>query len=111
VYGRTSVSAKAVGNGIVAVAAGQQLSFLDEATGAVVQTWQAPANLTDQVVLTRTHAFVEVNGYPYGPYTVYAVNLATGQSEWSYTNNLADENGSTYMELALGSGRLILSHD
>jgi VCBS repeat-containing protein len=107
---------EAVGNGVVAVTADGKLHILDEATGAVRQTWTAPTSygtsyLSPQIVLTRTHAFVQVDGYLYGPSTVYAVNLVTGQAEWSYTNAQRDENSYTRMEVAVGGGKLILSHD
>jgi VCBS repeat-containing protein len=106
---------EAVGNGVVAVTANGQLFVLDEATGTILKTWTAPnpfgSYLSPNIVLTRTHAFVEVDGYLYGPSTVYAVNLATGQADWSYTNALEDENGYTRMEMAVGGGKLILSHD
>lgn len=105
------VTGKAVGNGIVALAAGSQLTLLDESSGSLIRTVDMGAGLSDQIVLTRTHAFVEVNGYPYGPDAVYAVNLATGQADWSYQNDVNDENNSSYMDLAIGGGRLILSHD
>lgn len=108
-YTSPAVAGKAVGNGVVAVTSGQQLMLLDEATGAPIRTWQAPANLTSGIVLTRTHAFVETTAF--GASTVYAVNLATGQAEWSFQNTLQDETNSTYMDMAFGGGRLLLSHD
>ncbi|HVK10089.1 MAG TPA: Ig-like domain-containing protein [Gemmataceae bacterium] len=104
---------KAVGNGVVAVVSRDTLLLLKETTGAVLRTWTAPAGayLEPRVVLTRTHAFVEMVGYASAPSTVYAVNLATGQAEWSFTNALTAEFGSTAMEMAIGGGKLILSHD
>jgi VCBS repeat-containing protein len=108
--------AKAVGNGVVAVTAGGRLIILDEATGAQLHSWQMPTTpytsyLGNEIVLTRTHAFVQVDGYLYGPSTVYAVNLATGQADWSFENSLTDENSYTHMEMALSGDRLVLSHD
>ncbi|WP_165252755.1 Ig-like domain-containing protein [Paludisphaera soli] len=100
---------KAVGNGVVAVAAGAQLILLDEATGAQINTWDAPDSLNSEIVLTRTHAFVQASNYGYS--RVYAINLATGQPEWSYENRTAGEDGGTFMEMAFGGGHLLLSND
>ncbi len=108
----TAAGAKAVGNGVVAVTAGKQLFILRESDGALLQTWQAPQGLTPQIVLTRSHVFVESSDYYYGsPSVVYAVNLFTGQAEWSFQNTLRDENNYTLMEMAMSGGHLLLSHD
>lgn len=106
---------KAAGDGVVAVAAGTQLLVLDESTGARLGAWQAPAgeNMTPAIVLTRTHAFVEtMTSYPYSAH-VYAVNLATGQADWSFVNTDRGDSssGSTFMEMAFAGGHLVLSHD
>jgi hypothetical protein len=111
----TDVVGKAVGNGVVAVATRTGLCLLDEATGAVRWTWGVPPGvaplLTRTIILTRTHAFVAMDGGVYGASVVYAVNLVTGQPEWSYRNDQQDENASTRLEMALGGGRLIIGHD
>jgi hypothetical protein len=105
-----AVRYKAVGNGIVAVTAGQQLILLNEATGAPLRTWQAPGSLiTSQLVLTRTHAFVEVSGS--GVAWVYAINLATGQPDWSFQNTVLNQSGAASFDMAFGGGHLLLSHD
>src|SRR5262245_18215674 len=108
---RTGAGAKAGGNGIVAGTAGTQLLILNDADGSLLRTWTAQDYLTTDIVLTHTHAFVECTGYYTGRATVYAINLATGQAEWSYQNNIVDENSSATMEIALGGDYLILSHD
>ncbi len=105
----TAPAGKAVGNGVVAVTAGPQLILLNEADGSPIRTWQAPAALTSEIVLTRTHAFVESSAS--GVARVYAVNLATGQVEWTFQNTLQGEMNRPYMEMAFGGGRLLLSHD
>ena len=105
------VSGKAVGNGMVAVTAGTQLFILDEATGAVLQTWQGPSAFFTDVILTRTHAIVQPTTYFLGTATAHAINLATGQSDWSYHNTLLDETHYPMMDMALVEGRLVLSHD
>jgi hypothetical protein len=114
-YTPALVTGKAVGNGKVVVTAGAQVFVFDEATGAQLQSWTSPAAypsyLSHRIVLTRTHAFVEVDGYIYGPSTIYAVNLTTGQPEWTFQNGLTDETGYSHVEFALSGGRLVLSHD
>jgi outer membrane protein assembly factor BamB len=114
----TDVIGKAVGNGVVAVTTRTHLYLLNEATGAVLWTWEAPRDpiwvpplLTRTIILTRTHVFVATDGDVYGASIVYAFNLATGRPEWSYQNEQADENASTRLEMALGGGRLIIGHD
>jgi hypothetical protein len=110
------VHGKAVGNGMLAVAAGTQLSLFNASTGAALGSWQAPngETMTPEIVLTRTHAFVETttSNYPYASH-VYAVNLATGQTDWSFENTDRGDNsnGTTFMDMAYAGGHLVLSHD
>ncbi|HEX8203928.1 MAG TPA: Ig-like domain-containing protein, partial [Isosphaeraceae bacterium] len=106
-----ATAAKAAGNGVIAVAAGPRLFLLDEATGAQIGAWQAPDNLTSQIILTRTHAFVQSVGSYGGSARVHAINLATGQSEWTFENRVAGEDGGPSMEMAFGGGYLLLSND
>ncbi|WP_068415428.1 Ig-like domain-containing protein [Planctomyces sp. SH-PL62] len=100
---------KAVGDGVVAVVAGTQLILLDETTGDRIGGWDAPEALNPEIVLTRSHAFVQTSTDSYS--RVYAINLATGRAEWSYENRNRGESGATFMEMAFGGGRLLLSHD
>lgn len=108
------VAGKAVGNGVVAVATGKDLVLLDEATGAALRTWTAPDRLTAELVLTRTHVFVQSWKQAAGAdaATVHAVDLATGAVGWTYTNTTrANYSGYTAMDLAFAGGRLYLAHD
>jgi VCBS repeat-containing protein len=106
----TAVRGKAVGNGIVAVTAGQQLFLLNEADGSLLRTWQAPSGLTPtgELVLTRTHAFVETSTS--GLAKVHAINLATGQEEWTFSNTITGQEAA-YMDMAFGNGYLVLTND
>ena len=63
------------------------------------------------MILTRTHAIVQPTTYFLGTATANAINLATGQSDWSYHNTLLDETHYPMMDMALSEGRLVLSHD
>src|SRR5262245_19308616 len=94
-------NAKAVGNGIVAVTAGPTLYLLNEADGSLIRSWQAPNNLTSEIILTRTHAFVQSSSF--GLAKVHAIDLSTGQEVWTYTND-------GVMEMAMGGDHLLLSH-
>lgn len=100
---------KAVGDGLIAVTVGQQLILLDEATGAQVGSWNAPETLNTQIILTQTHAFVQSTGY--NSSHVYAINLETGRPDWTYENRTEGDLLGTSMEMALGSGLLVLSND
>jgi hypothetical protein len=104
-YTPTPPAAKAVGNGVVAVAAGPNLLLLDEADGSQIQSWQAPANLTGEIVLTQSHVFVESASS--GVARVHAIDLSTGGEVWTFENRVS---GSAVMEMALGGGHLLLSH-
>lgn len=100
---------KAVGNGVVAVTAGSRLYFLNEETGVEMRSWYGPATLQYELALTRTHAFVQtLSG---GVATVHAINIQTGQEDWKFQNTITGEQGNPYMEIAVGSGHLVLSHD
>lgn len=99
------VRAKAVGNGLVAAAAGQDLFLFSEADGSLVGSWHAPAILSGEIVLTRSHVFVQSYGSSLA--TVHAVDLDTRQQVWSYQNNVF---GGAIMEMAFGGDRLLLSH-
>jgi hypothetical protein len=108
-YTPSAVAGKAAGNGIVAITAGHQLTLLDEATGSQLLTWTAPDALTSDIVLTRTHVFVETSSSSAA--RVYAVSLTTGLPEWSFQNTQLGNVGSPYMQMAFGGGHLLLSHD
>ncbi|WP_165065993.1 Ig-like domain-containing protein [Paludisphaera rhizosphaerae] len=99
----------AVGNGIVAVTSSDQLILLDEETGSQRGVWQAPSGLSDQIVLTHTHAFVQAGGNNFT--RVYAINLATNQVDWTYDNRTDGYLMDTNMEMAFVDGRLVLTND
>lgn len=101
------VTAKAVGNGLVAVAAGRQVIVLNEADGSQRFVWNAPSGLTDEIVLTRTHVLVQSANF--GNVRIHAIDLATGQEVWSY-DAPTSSSGSSEVEMAFGSGHLLLSH-
>ncbi len=104
----------AVGNGIVAVVADSQLLLLDEATGDVRRTWNAPTSLYHQIVLTRTHAFVEsYDYYGVGTATIHAIDLSTAQEVWHYKLPGSATGswvyGANVASMAMSGGRLLLS--
>jgi hypothetical protein len=88
-------SRAAVGDAIVAFVSGNTLRVLNRADGSSRFAWNAPATLWDDLVLTRTHAFV-TSGF-----NVYAVDLTSGQSVWT---------GPVGGELALSDGKLLVSN-
>jgi hypothetical protein len=103
-----NVRSKAVGNGIVAVASNDKVTLLSETNGTDIRSWNAPAPLIGEIAITNTHVFVQTfQGIHTGTATVHAVNIATGLSEWSYSNTNNSEFPS--MSIAIGSGRLVLS--
>ena len=105
------VSIKAVGNGIVAVVAGSQLILLDEMTGRRIRSWQGPNRLAPEIVLTRTHAFVQsIAGIYGGTATIHAIELSTGRNVWN-TGPLSSTTYDPTIEMAMGSGYLLLSHE
>ena len=99
-----SVSVKAIGNGVVAVGHGSQLSFLSEATGSQLQSWTAPSAIGD-LILTDNLAFVVTSTFSQS--NVHAIEIATGREVWS--DSQPRPNSSATVELALGSGHLLLS--
>ncbi len=105
------VSIKAVGNGIVAVVAGSQLILLDELTGRRLRSWQGPNRLAPEIVLTRTHAFVQSFAGIYGgTATIHAIELTTGNNVWN-AGPLSSRTYDPTIEMAMGSGYLLLSHE
>jgi hypothetical protein len=99
-------TAKAVGNGVIAVVSGQRLFVLNESTGALDHSWFLPYSPGSQLVLTNNTAFVESNEW--SRYDVHAIDLDTGHQVWSYS----EQNDSFYypsVDLALSGGQLILS--
>ena len=97
--------AKAVGNGILAVTAGNTLYLLNESTGALIRTWQAPNSLTNEIVLTQSHVFVQsVN---FSTAKVHAIDLATGLEVWNFQNQVSGD--TAVMEMAWGGAHLLLS--
>ncbi|WP_165065984.1 Ig-like domain-containing protein [Paludisphaera rhizosphaerae] len=104
-----SPAGKAVGGGVVVVTAGKQVFFFDESTGTQLGVWNAPDNLNSQIVLTRNYAFVEATNSTSSH--VYAINLATGKSDWTYENRTRGYRLGTTMEMAIGGGRLVLRND
>ena len=100
----SSVNQKAVGNGLVAVTAGDTLYLLDESDGSLVDTWSNGFSL-GEVILTQTHAFVISLNYTTA--TVNAVNLNSGSVDWSHSQN--SPGGSALVEMAISQGHLVLS--
>lgn len=100
------VGAKAAGNGVVAVTSGRDLLILNETDGSELQRWQAPFNLGTEIVLTPSHAFVQSSSS--GLARVHAVDITTGEEVWSFEHRVSS--GSAVMEMAFGSGHLVLSH-
>lgn len=100
-------AAKAVGNGVVAVAAGSNLFLLDEATGSQLRSWTVPATLGGEIVLTQTHMFVQ-SAFS-NTAKIYAFDLQSGQEVWNYQYT-APWGESAIMEMAFGGGHLLLSH-
>lgn len=101
----TGVSHKAVGNGMVAATAGTNLHILDETDGSPILTWSAGSFNLGEVLLTQTHAFViSLN---FNTATVHAVDLATGNVDWSHSQN--SPGGSALVEMAMSQGYLLLS--
>src|SRR5262249_16434658 len=81
------VYATAVGNGVVAVAATStnQLFMVDEVTGNEISRW-SPTNgelLSGEIILTNSHVFAIQWPGTYSLATIHAINIRTGQSEWS----------------------------
>jgi VCBS repeat-containing protein len=105
----TYVGAKAVGNGIVAAIAGQQLLLFNEADGALLRAWNAPSSLLSEIVLTKSHVFVQ--SIASGVARVHAIDLATGREVWTFENRNSPS-GTYAMEMAMAGGKLLLSnHD
>jgi outer membrane protein assembly factor BamB len=76
------------------------LVVLDELTHAELWSWQAPAGaLAGPMIVTDTHLFAST------AQTVYAVDLATHQSVWSYpvAGHLALSEGTLYVAAADGT--------
>lgn len=96
---------KAVGNGMVAFVSGNKLFVLNEANGSLLSTWQAPANLTNELILTNGHAFVQ--SVSSGAAKVYAVNLATGTQVWSHSTTTSSDVPA--LEMAMAGDQLVLS--
>ena len=91
----SSVVRTAIGNGLVALTAGSHLYLIDQETGTELLDWDAGANLVYRdLVLTRSHVFVQTTSQ------VIAVDLARGQSSWTYP---------AAGELAYSDGHLFLS--
>ena len=84
----------AVANGVVAIPDRTWLRFLDQTTGA--ELWKWNGTVGGNVVLTDSHAFVNVSG------TVHAIDLVTHQSVWSAPGISG--------ELAFDGGLLIVSN-
>jgi hypothetical protein len=83
-----------VANGRVYALAGGTLNVLDEDTGSVLWQWRpAGGVLQGTMIVTDSHLFVETSS------TVYAVDLASHQSVWSYAANgpLALSEGKLYV--------------
>jgi len=97
--------AKAVGNGIVAVTAGNTLYLLNESDGSLIRTWQAPSTLTGEIVLTQNQVFVQ--SVLSSTAKVHAIDLATGLEVWNYQNQVSGS--SAVMEMAWGGDHLLLS--
>jgi len=85
----------AVGNGVIAIPNGNQLTFIEQATGNPLWSWQAGIDVTGNVVLTDNLAFVSAGG------SVHAVDLLRRESVWS-----APVSG----DLALAHGVLVVSN-
>lgn len=105
----TYVGAKAVGNGIVAATAGQQLLLFRESDGALLRTWNAPSSLLGEIVLTQSHVFVQ--SISSGVARVHAIDLSSGQEVWTFENRNSPS-GTYAMEMAMAGDKLLLSnHD
>ena len=77
--GLNAVNALAVANGIVAVPLQNSLKILNEANGADILTWNAPAgvSLSSNVVLTDNLAFIASQD------TLFGIDRLTGALDWS----------------------------
>lgn len=99
--------AKAAGNGVVAVVAGQRLIVLNETTGSLIHSWFLPYTLGHSLVLTNNTAFVR-SGDSYNS-VVHAIDLATGREVWSHREQ--DYTGArANPTLALSGSQLVIGY-
>ena len=109
-----TVGSKAIGGGRVAVGTTEGVEFFDQATGQPRGAWDLPDGYgsAGQLILTNDTVFViagETTQFPGATITqrVFAVNIATGDTRWSYDETIAREKGGA--EISLVQDRLIVS--
>jgi outer membrane protein assembly factor BamB len=89
-----------VANGVIYAIANGSLAALDESSGHLLWAWTAPDGaLTGTLVVTDSHAFARTAA------NVYAIDLSTQNSVWSYpvSGHLALSEGTLYVADAAGN--------
>jgi outer membrane protein assembly factor BamB len=97
-----------VARGVIYAHDGGVLKAFDQLTLAELWSWAPPAgSLSRPIVVTDSHAFVS------GTNAVYAINLTTHQSEWSYPapGDIALTKDCLYIATPFGTLHAISLHD